>query len=90
MSRLPRTAALQVGEFAVGVVVAYAALAAAWTVSASAWSIGPVAVAVAAAAIAIELRFGRRVAGLVAGLLPTALLAGGLLISLSLVLYRLN
>jgi hypothetical protein len=90
MSRLPRAAALQVGEFAVGVVVAYAAVVAAWAVSASAWSIGTAAAVVAAAAVAIELRFGRRVAGLVAGLLPTALLTGGLLISLSLVLYRLN
>lgn len=90
MSRLPRTAALQVGEFAVGVAVAYLAVAAAWAVSGSVWPVATAAAAVAAAAIAIELRFGRRVTGLVAGLLPTSLLAGGLLIALSLVVYRLN
>lgn len=90
MSRLPRTAALQVGEFAVGVAVAYFAVAAAWVLSGEVWPVALAAAVVAVAAVGIELRFGRRVVGLVAGLLPTAMLAGGVLIAVSLVLYRLN
>jgi hypothetical protein len=91
MSRIPvRSAALQVGEFAVGVTVAYAAIGAAWALSHSILPIVLAALIVVAAAIMLELRFGAKATGLVAGLLPTSLLATGLLVAMSLVLYRLN
>jgi hypothetical protein len=45
---------------------------------------------VVAVAIMLEVRFGAKATGLVAGMLPTSLLAAGLLIALSLVAYRLN
>ena len=83
-------AALQAGEFAVGVTVAYAALAAAWALSHSIWPLFLAAAIVVAAAIVIELRYGSKATGLVAGLLPTALLFAGLLVATSLVVYRLN
>ncbi len=85
-----RGGAIQVGEFAVGVGLAYAALVVAWTLSASVWSLAVAAVLVVAAAVLIEVRFGARATGLVAGLLPTALVAGGLLIAVSQVVYRLG
>jgi hypothetical protein len=91
MSRVPvRMAALQVGEFAVGVTVAYAAIATAWTLSHSIWPLLLAAAVVVAAAITIELRYGAKATGLVAGLLPTAMLFAGLLVAMSLVVYRLN
>ena len=91
MARIaPRNAALQVGEFAVGVTVAYAAIGLAWALSPSIWPILLAAFVVTAAAIAVELRWGAKAVGLVAGMLPTSLLAAALLVSLSLVAYRLN
>lgn len=91
MSRVPvRAAALQLGEFAVGVVLSCTAVAATYTVSHSIWPLVLVAVAVASIAIMVEVRFGAKTTGLVVGLMPTALLAAGLLIAVSLVVYRLN
>jgi hypothetical protein len=91
MARVPvRSAALQVGEFAVGVTVAYAAIGATWAVSHSIWPLVLAAVAVVAAAIALELRYGAKATGLVAGLLPTTMLIAGCLVAMSLVAYRLN
>ena len=91
---LPRprlqTAATQVGEFAVGVVVAYAAVGIAWSLSQSIWALIVAALLVVVAAVAIELRFGSKATGLVAGMLPVSMMAAGLLIALSLVTYRLN
>jgi hypothetical protein len=91
---LPRprlqTAATQVAEFAVGVVVAYAAVGLAWSLSHSIWALVLAALLVVAAAIVVELRFGSKATGLVAGMLPTSLMAAGLFIALSLVAYRLN
>jgi hypothetical protein len=85
-----RDGALQVGEFVVGVAVAYAALMAAWAVSATAWSIAAAVVVLIAIGVFIEVRLGPRYTGLVAGLLPTALVGAGLLIALSQVLYRIG
>ena len=112
MARMPvRSAALQVGEFAVGVTVAYAAIGAAWAVSHSIWPIVLAAVVivaaawslshaiwplllaaavVVAAAVMLELRYGAKATGLVVGMMPTSLLAAGLLVAVSLVVYRLN
>jgi len=91
MARVPvRSAALQVGEFAVGVTAAYAAIGAAWAMSHSIWPIVLAAVIVVAAAIWIELRYGAKATGFVVGLLPTSLLAAGFLVAMSLVVYRLN
>jgi hypothetical protein len=91
---LPRirvqTAALQVGEFAVGVCLAYAAIAAAWSLSHTVWPLLVAAAVVVAVAIALEVRFGSKATGLVAGMLPTSLLVAGLLVALSLAAYRLN
>ena len=57
MARVPvRMAALQVGEFAVGVTVAYAAIAAAWTLSHAIWPLFLAAAVVVAAGITSELR----------------------------------
>ena len=85
-----RSAALQVGEFAVGVTVAYAAIGAAWAVSHSIWPLVLAAVVIVAGAIWLELRYGAKATGLVAGLLPTTMLVVGALVAMSLVAYRLN
>jgi hypothetical protein len=85
-----RSAALQVGEFAVGVTVAYAAIGAAWAVSHSIWPIVLAAVIIVAVAIWLELRYGSKATGLVAGLLPTSMLVVGALVAMSLIAYRLN
>jgi len=91
MSRVPvRSAALQVGEFAVGVTVAYAAIGTAWALSHAIWPLLLAAAVVVVAAIWLELRFGAKATGLVVGLLPTSLLAAGFLVAMSLVVYRLN
>ena len=91
MARVPvRSAALQVGEFAVGVTVAYAAIGAAWAVSHSVWPLVLAAVIMVAAAIAVELRYGAKATGFVVGLLPTSMLIAGFLVAMSLVVYRLN
>jgi hypothetical protein len=91
---LPRprlqTAATQIGEFAVGVVIAYVAIALAWSLSNSVWALVGAAFVVAVAAVLVELRFGSKATGLVAGMLPTSMLLAGLFIALSLVAYRLN
>jgi hypothetical protein len=85
-----QTAAAQVGEFAVGVAVAYGAVALAWALSPSVWALVTAALVVVVAAVLVELRFGSRATGLVAGMLPTSMLAAALFIALSLVAYRLN
>lgn len=91
MARVPvRSAALQVGEFAVGAAVAYAAIGAAWAMSHAIWPLVLAAVVVVFAAIWIELRYGAKATGFVVGLLPTSLLAAGFLVAMSLVVYRLN
>jgi hypothetical protein len=86
----PRQAAIQCGEFAVGVAVAWTAVALAWAVSPTIWPLVAAAVVVVGVAIAIELRWGAKATGLVAGMLPTTLVAAGLLGAMSLVAYRLN
>ena len=83
-------AATQVGEFVVGVAVAYAAVGLAWSVTHAVWAMVLAAVVVVVAAIAIELRFGSRATGLVAGMLPTSMLVAGLFIALSAVAFRLS
>lgn len=91
MTRVPvRSAALQVGEFAVGVTVAYAAIGTAWALSHTIWPLVLAAVVMVAAAIALELRYGAKATGFVVGLLPTSMLAAGFLVAMSLVVYRLN
>lgn len=85
-----RSAALQVGEFAVGVTVAYAAIGAAWAVSHTIWPLVLAAVVMVVAAIALELRYGAKATGFVVGLLPTSMLVAGFLVAMSLVVYRLN
>jgi hypothetical protein len=85
-----RSAALQLGEFAVGVVVAAAAVGTTYSVSHAIWPLVLVAALVATLAVMVEVRFGAKTTGLVVGLLPTALLAAGLLVAVSLVVYRLN
>lgn len=85
-----RSAALQVGEFAVGVAVAYAAIVIAWSLSHAIWPLVLAALLVVVAAVVVELRFGAKATGLVVGMLPTSLLAAGVLVALSLVVYRLN
>ena len=91
MARVPvRSVALQVGEFAVGVTVAYAAIGAAWAVSHTILPLVLAAVVMVAVAIALELRYGAKATGFVVGLLPTSMLVAGFLVAMSLVVYRLN
>jgi hypothetical protein len=85
-----RGAAVQVGEFVVGIALAYLAVGAAWAATAAVWAPLLVAAAVVALAVFIELRFGAKATGLVAGLLPTAVVTAGLLAALTLVLARLS
>jgi hypothetical protein len=86
----PRTAAVQVGEFAIGVAVAYAAVGAAWALSGKVWPLLLAAAVVVAVAITLEVRYGQKATGLVAGLLPTALLAASLFAAASIVIYRIG
>ena len=90
MTRLPRAAALQVAEFAVGVAFSYAVVGAVWALTGAVWAVLSVAVVLVGLAVGAELRWGNKATGLVAGLMPTALLAAGLFASMSLVLYRLR
>jgi hypothetical protein len=90
MSRLPRAAALHVGEFAVGVVVAYAAVGGAFALSQSIWPVLAIAVVLISMAVAVELHWGSQTTGLVAGVVATSLVAAGLFAVFSLLLYRLN
>src|SRR3954449_6030727 len=90
MSRLPRAAALHVGEFAVGVAVAYAAAGGAFALTQSIWPVLAVAVVLVAAAVAVELHWGPQTTGLVAGIVATALVATGLFAVFSLLIYRLD
>jgi hypothetical protein len=90
MSRLPRAAAVHVGEFAVGVVVAYAAVGGAFALTQAIWPVLVVAVAVIALAVAAELHWGPAATGLVAGLVATSLVAAGLFAIFSMLIYRLN
>jgi hypothetical protein len=85
-----RGAAVQVGEFIVGIALAYLAVGAAWAATAAVWAPLLVAASVVALAVGIELRFGAKATGLVAGLLPTAVVTAGLLAALTLVLARLS
>ena len=90
MSRLPRAAALHVGEFAVGVVVAYAAVGGAFALTQSLWPVLAVAAVLIAAAVAVELHWGPQTTGLVAGVVATSLVASALFAVFSLLLYRLD
>lgn len=91
MMRQPaRNTAIQVGEFLVGVTAAYVAVGATWATTGSMWASICIAIALCGIAAFAELRFGARVTGLVAGLLPGAVLTAGLLAALSIVLTRLS
>ncbi|HET7310327.1 MAG TPA: hypothetical protein VFJ17_03285 [Mycobacteriales bacterium] len=90
MSRLPRAAALHVGEFAVGVLVAYAAVGGAFALTQAIWPVVAVALLVMALAVAVELHWGPHATGLVAGLVVTSLVAAGLFAIFSLLVYRLD
>ena len=90
MSRLPRAAAVHVGEFAVGVVVAYAAVGGAFALTQAIWPMLVVVLAMIALAVAAELHWGPPATGLVAGLVATSLVAAGLFAVFSLLIYRLN
>jgi hypothetical protein len=90
MAHTTARAAAQVGEFAVGSAVAYVAVGAAWAATAAVWAPVLVAAAVVVGAVLIELRFGPKATGLVAGLLPTAVLTAGMLAAMTLVLGRLS
>ena len=85
-----RHAAAQIGEFAVGAVVSYAAIGAVWLLTGAAWAPAVMALALVIVAIGIELRYGARATGLVVGIMPTALLTAGLLTTFSLVIARLQ
>ena len=84
-----RGTALQVGEFVVGVAAAYVAVGAAWAATGATWVPLFIAAALVAIAIVAEVRFGRWVTGLVAGVVPTAVVTAGILAALSLILARL-
>jgi hypothetical protein len=86
----PRTAAVQVGEFAAGAVGGYAVVAVAFAVSGTAIGAVVAAIIVVGVAAAIELRYGSKVTGLVAGLMPSSMLTAGVFTALSLVLYRIG
>jgi hypothetical protein len=90
MSRLPRAAAVHVGEFAVGVVVAYAAVGGAFALTQAIWPVLAVAIVLIALAVAAEVHWGQQATGLVAGLVATSLVAAGLFAVFSLLLYRLD
>lgn len=83
-------AALQVGEFAVGASTAYVAVGAAWALTATVWAPLLVAAVLVASAVAAEIRFGDRVLGLVAGMLPAAVVTAGALAALAGVLTNLT
>jgi hypothetical protein len=85
-----RGAALQVGEFAVGVATAYVAVGGAWAVTGSLWAPILMAFALVGVATIAEFRYGARVTGLVAGLLSAAVLTAGALWALWLILGRLS
>ena len=85
-----RGAAVQIGEFVAGTALAYLAVGAAWAATAAVWAPLLVAAAVVSLAVGIELRFGAKATGLVAGLLPTAVVTAGVLAALTLVLTRLS
>jgi len=90
MSRLPRAAALHVGEFAIGVLVAYAAVGGAFALTQSIWPVLAVAVVLLAVAIAVEIHWGPQTTGLVAGVVATSAVASALFAVFSLLLYRLD
>jgi hypothetical protein len=90
MSRLPRAAAVHVGEFALGVAVAYAAVGGAFALTQALLPMLAVAVVMIAVAVAAEVHWGPQATGLVAGLIATSLVAAGLFAIFSLLIYRLN
>ena len=90
MSRLPRAAAVHVGEFAVGVAVAYAAVGGAFALTQAVLPVLAVAAVMIGLAVAVELHWGPHATGLVAGLIATSLVAAGLFSVFSLLIYRLN
>jgi hypothetical protein len=90
MTRLPRAAALHVGEFAVGAVAAYAAVGGVYAVAQSIWPVLPVAALLVAAAVGAELHWGQRATGLVAGLVAATFVACALFAVVSMVVYRLD
>jgi hypothetical protein len=90
MTRLPRAAALQVGEFAVGVAVAYVAVLATFALTTAVWPALLVSLALVVVGVTAEVRWGPKVTGLLAGLVPTALVAISLVAALSAFVYRLD
>jgi hypothetical protein len=90
MAHTTARAAVQVGEFALGSATAYVAVGAAWAATAAVWAPVLVAAALVVLAVGIELRFGAKATGLVAGMLPTAVVTAGLLAAMTLVLARLS
>ena len=85
-----RDAVVQVGEFALGTTAAYLVVGAAWAATATVWAPTLVAAGLVALAVAMVIRFGPKVTGLVAGLMPTAVLTAGALTALTLVLTHLR
>jgi hypothetical protein len=88
MTRLPRAAALQVGEFAVGVTVSYVAVVATYALTTAVWP--ALLVALVVVGITAEVRWGPKATGLLAGLVPTALVAVALVAALSAFVYQLD
>jgi hypothetical protein len=90
MTRLPRAAALQVGEFAVGVAVAYVAVVATFALTGAIWPAALVTAVLVALGFSAEWRWGRRALGLLAGLVPTAVVAVAAVAAMSAFIYRLD
>jgi hypothetical protein len=90
MTRLPRAAALQVGEFAVGVTVSYVAVVATYALTTAVWPALLVTLALVVVGITAEVRWGPKATGLLAGLVPTALVAVALVAALSAFVYQLD
>jgi hypothetical protein len=85
-----RTAAVQVGEFAFGVVASYVAVGLAWVLAGALWAPIVTALVLAAAAAAAEVRYGAKATGLVVGVLPTALFTAALFAAASVLLAHVS
>src|SRR3954447_20309263 len=90
MTRLPRAAALQVGEFAVGVAVSYVAVVATYALTGAVWPALLVTLVLVVVGIGAEVLWGSKATGLLAGLVPTALVAVALVVAVSAFLYRVD
>jgi hypothetical protein len=85
-----RQTAVQATEFATGATAGYLLVASVWALHPTLWVLGLVTAAVIAASAGVESRFGSRVTGLVVGLVPSVMVAAGLLATLSVVVKHLN